>query len=180
MPLLFLHSAFQPQALRCNQKSRHQEDPQFNSSCAAGQRLNADNPGTQPFSAGCMRPPELCSTNRYRIISARVTTFLLYFLPPASLPPPHSWKQEPERSHTLARLAPHLQQPATEGVTAHLCHHQFLRNIPMGKAPEQMQFSVWCLNHRNKACALLPITLAFQCTWGEKKKYSPSWSKRQF
>lgn len=139
VPLLFLHSAFQPQELHCNQKRRHQEDSQFNSSCAAGQRLNANNPGTQPFLASRMRPPELCSTNRYRIISVTtVTTFLSYYPPP----PPHSWKQEPERSHILASLAPHLQQPATEGLTAHLCHHQFLRNIPMGKAPEQMQFSI--------------------------------------
>lgn len=124
-----------------------------------------------------MRPPEPCSKNRSEIISVtRVTTVLLQFLPL------HSWRQEHERSHTLASQAPHLQRPAAEGVTAHLCHHQFLRNIPVGKAPEQMQFSIWCPNDRNKAFALLHVTLAFT-VWRKrrkKKKSYPNWSKCQF
>lgn len=163
MLLLFFHGAFHPKALDCSQRSKHQENPKFNSSYAAGQRLKANPPGTKPFLAGCMRHPELCSKYRSGIISVTAfTTVLLQFFPP------YFWRQEHERSLTLASLAPHLQHPAAEGVTAHLCHRQFLRNNPMGKAPEQMQFSIWCPDHRNKAYTFLHITLAFHCT--RKKK----------
>lgn len=124
-----------------------------------------------------MRPPELCSKNRSGINSAtRFTAVLLQFFFP------HSWKQEHERCHSPASLTPHLQRPAAEGVTAHLCHPQFLRNIPMGQAPEEIQLSIWCPDHRNKTFTLLHITLAFHCTRGKKKKKKSyaNWSKCQF
>lgn len=106
-----------------------------------------------------MTPPKLCSRHRpgFNCV-ARAITGLLH-QPPLPIWEAGTWQV----SHT-SKSSSLLQQPEVEGVTA-----QLLGSIPMRKAPEKMQFSISCPDHRNKAFPLLYTTLAFHSMRGGKR-----------